>query len=662
MPSTSKRAQRARRDVVDNEADVPDSSPSRPAKRRKRMSQTEEPAVDLPPPNPLPTERSELTLSDQDLTSAVASCLACPPPVQVSQDHSDEKHQQYGQNVSAFAKLTGRGWTYYVKVLKIVVGRPPEGTSSQAPDADATDDESTVHVDLGPSKMISRYHAEIFFDNDWHVSVHGRNGVRVDHASFTPGETAKLHSGCVIEIGGIEMMFVLPEPEGNLQVNKRYLQRAGLIPEENTENSRRRKASTPAGPPSFSYPPGRGQNGALMPIAPAPPEHRRPGTPTSSRVKVPSSAVKKSPNGYAAGGTMLMNAEDVDLSLDSNAHIKPTYSYSQMITQAIVQAPGEKLTLSGIYQYIMDRYAYYRFQAPSGWQNSIRHNLSLSKAFTKIEREKDEPGKGMKWCIKPEYQEEYKKTSIRAGRGGHRGSSQPASPINTTSRGSKEATEPGSVFREKRSPGSGSPRMSSYPPNAPQFTPDRAPQVRLPLEEFPGDGSPLPRHRRSHNGLSDNIPGSPPTLSSSYQQDDGNTFVTPAPHRVHPHLAPPSTAQRPSQHMPTSSPAPFWKFADIGNTPLKGGSAFDISPIKGSKSGLVLHPPSSSPPPMRRASAMSPTRNGPPVKLQIPDVDELEEEEERGFDLSRGFQSIGSYHAPVANNLPTPSSGLATRP
>jgi len=58
---------------------------------------------------------------------------------------------------------------------------------------------------------------------------------------------------------------------------------------------------------------------------------------------------------------------------------------------------------------------------------------------------------------------------------------------------------------------------------------------------------------------------------------------------------------------------------------------------------------------------MSPTRNGLPGKLQIPDVDELEEEEERGFDLSRGFQSIGSYHAPVAN-LSTPSSGLATRP
>lgn len=44
-----------------------------------------------------------------------------------------------------------------------------------------------------------------------------------------------------------------------------------------------------------------------------------------------------------ASSTMLMNFEDVDLSLDSNGHIKPSYSYAQLISQAILMVPGEEM-------------------------------------------------------------------------------------------------------------------------------------------------------------------------------------------------------------------------------------------------------------------------------------------------------------------------------
>lgn len=83
---------------------------------------------------------------------------------------------------------------------------------------------------------------------------------------------------------------------------------------------------------------------------------------------------------------------------DENSELKPPYSYAQLIIQAISSAEENQLTLAGIYQYITKFYPYYK-NCDKGWQNSIRHNLSLNRYFIKVPRGQEEPGKGSFWRI-----------------------------------------------------------------------------------------------------------------------------------------------------------------------------------------------------------------------------------------------------------------------
>ncbi|KJH48109.1 fork head domain protein [Dictyocaulus viviparus] len=103
---------------------------------------------------------------------------------------------------------------------------------------------------------------------------------------------------------------------------------------------------------------------------------------------------------------------------------KPPYSYISLITMAIQHSANHKMTLSEIYNWIMDLFPYYRQnqqRSGRGWQNSIRHSLSFNDCFVKIARSgqsstiscidfdmqsdhfynrtPDKPGKGSFWTL-----------------------------------------------------------------------------------------------------------------------------------------------------------------------------------------------------------------------------------------------------------------------
>ncbi|KAL3087825.1 hypothetical protein niasHT_029589 [Heterodera trifolii] len=79
-------------------------------------------------------------------------------------------------------------------------------------------------------------------------------------------------------------------------------------------------------------------------------------------------------------------------------------SYADLITQAILNSPEKRLTLSQVYEWMVQNVPYFRDKGDSnssaGWKNSIRHNLSLHNRFMRIQNEG--AGKSSWWVINPD--------------------------------------------------------------------------------------------------------------------------------------------------------------------------------------------------------------------------------------------------------------------
>lgn len=298
--------------------------------------------------------------------------------------HNDKSEETYGkETIQAFAKICGRDWTYYVQHPEIYIGREQAQENGE--------DSPLVHIDLGPSKVVSRTHAVITYGPDdqlWHIKVHGRNGVKIDDEDLRKGESRVIHCGTVIAVAGTEMLFQIAEQKN--EIHQKYKDRVVRYDEE-LDNGGLHGSDHP--PPYYSIPrPPYSGGGPFSPypplnaaytgepaIAPAPTEPVRPVTPERSPPKPaagPSAKKRTPPNRRGINGLMMESTEQIDYALDSSRGIKPACSYAALITWAIISTPDQTLSLNGIYEWIKAHYSFYRY-AQTGWQ--VRESCNPSE-------------------------------------------------------------------------------------------------------------------------------------------------------------------------------------------------------------------------------------------------------------------------------------------
>ncbi|XP_043206631.1 forkhead box protein K1-like isoform X3 [Amphibalanus amphitrite] len=260
-----------------------------------------------------------------------------------------------------------------------------------------------VDVDLGDSSFISRVHLEIIFkEPDFFMKCHSKNGVFVDDDFQRPSDGLQIiPSRCMIGFPstGMFMVFV-SQVNISVDTDPSFQQAIATGPATSPTDIVSTSSSRAVSP---------SQLGDVIIL------EESSGEPTTP-------LLHHSYSSDSRGAAQERRGDAAGEHRPQDRRSKPPYSYAQLIVQALSTSKDGQLTLSGIYSYITRHYPYYR-TADKGWQNSIRHNLSLNRSFTKVARSHEHQGKGGFWRVKPQAEGTLVEQAFRRrGRGAANGS------------------------------------------------------------------------------------------------------------------------------------------------------------------------------------------------------------------------------------------------
>ena len=95
---------------------------------------------------------------------------------------------------------------------------------------------------------------------------------------------------------------------------------------------------------------------------------------------------------------------------NSYSNKRPPFSYISLCVMAIESSPTKMMTLREMYQYVAERFEFYRY-GDKKWKNSLRHNLSFNDCFIKVEKNKatgqTRGRKGSYWKLHPNCREMF---------------------------------------------------------------------------------------------------------------------------------------------------------------------------------------------------------------------------------------------------------------
>ncbi|KAI9880830.1 MAG: hypothetical protein M1830_000266 [Pleopsidium flavum] len=147
-------------------------------------------------------------------------------------------------------------------------------------------------------------------------------------------------------------------------------------------------------------------NEQYQPNSPAPSQ----SSALSSKVEMCPAVSPASAEGFEGVDCTTTNGDETDG--DAGINSEP---YAQLIFKALMSASQHRMVLKDIYEWFEKNTDKAKNNSSKGWQNSIRHNLSMNGAFKKVDQQppSDDSKKGFIWVLEPSAINEGVKSTTR---------------------------------------------------------------------------------------------------------------------------------------------------------------------------------------------------------------------------------------------------------